>query len=185
VRSNLASIREGIIETAAVDTGESQALETLGRLTRGALHELSNPLVALLGSAELALMETERETKLHERVVIIHETAAELAGIVRALQGFLRLQYDPPRRLSLGEAADAAAELVTRVTPVTDVSFATTGDAVVVAAPGAVATDLVALLLSALREAGRGGSVEVVVTTSGAEAIASVAGAGELRLAVA
>src|SRR6187549_3484609 len=48
VRSNLATIREGIIETAAADAGETRAFETLGRLTRGTLHELANPLVALL-----------------------------------------------------------------------------------------------------------------------------------------
>ena len=34
---------------------DERALIVLGRLTRGALHELANPLVALTGSAELAL----------------------------------------------------------------------------------------------------------------------------------
>ena len=182
MRSNLAAIREGIIETAPVDAGETRAFETLGRLTRGSLHELANPLVALLGTAELALAEAERETKLHERLVTIQATATELAAIVRALQAFVRSQHEPPRRLSLGEAAEAAIELVERVTPVTDVSLATRGDAAVFAAPGAVASELVELLLRAIRDAGRGDSVEVVVAVSGGEAIASVAGVGELRL---
>ena len=154
MRSNLAAIREGIIETAPVDAGETRAFETLGRLTRGTLHELANPLVALLGTAELALAEAERETKLHERLVTIQATATELAAIVRALQAFVRSQHEPPRRLSLGEAAEAAIELVERVTPVTDVSLATRGDAAVFAAPGAVARELVELLLRAIRERG-------------------------------
>ena len=71
MRSNLASIREGIIEPAPVGPDERRALETLGRLTRGALHELSNPLVGLLGSAELALAEAEPGTKLHGRILLI------------------------------------------------------------------------------------------------------------------
>ncbi len=32
---------------------DAAQLEILGRLTRGALHELANPLLALLGNAEL------------------------------------------------------------------------------------------------------------------------------------
>jgi hypothetical protein len=43
-------MRVGIIEPVSYGTGDTRALATLGRLTRGALHELSNPLVALLGS---------------------------------------------------------------------------------------------------------------------------------------
>ena len=71
-------------------------LATLGRLTRGALHEISNPLVALLGSAELALGDAEPGTKLHSRISLTQRTGAEVAEIVRALQAFIRLQSQPP-----------------------------------------------------------------------------------------
>ena len=99
------------------DPEETCALATLGRLTRGALHELSNPLVALLGSAELALAEAEPGTKLHDRVALTQRTGAEVVEIVRALQGFVRLQSQPPAELSVGAAAADAVALVERVLP--------------------------------------------------------------------
>jgi signal transduction histidine kinase len=63
-----------IIETVSENAEETLALATLGRLTRGALHEISNPLVALLGSAELALAEAQPGTKLHARLSLTHRT---------------------------------------------------------------------------------------------------------------
>ena len=65
----------------------TRSLRTLGLLTRGALHEISNPLLGLVGSAELALGDLEPGTKLHERIALTHRTGTEIAGIVRALQG--------------------------------------------------------------------------------------------------
>lgn len=185
IRSNRAPIREGIIEPAPVGTNEGRALETVGRLTRGALHELSNPLVGLLGSAELALAEAEPATKLHERILLIQQTAGELAGIVRALQAFLRAQQDPPRRLSLGQAARAAVDLVELVSPASDITISAAGDAEVVAAPGVVARELVELLVAAREHASDGSSIELLVGVAGDEGVAAVAGAGELRLPLA
>jgi signal transduction histidine kinase len=149
------------------------------------VHELSNPLVGLLGSAELALADAEPGTKLHERIVLMQQTAGEVTAIVRALQAFVRIQNDPPRPLSLGQSAHAAVELVKLVSPVRDVGLAATGDADVVAAPGAVARELVELLVYALEHASRGDEIELAVTEAGGEAVAAVAGAGELRLPVA
>jgi two-component system, OmpR family, heavy metal sensor histidine kinase CusS len=185
MRGNRAPIREGIIEPASVGTNEARALETVGRLTRGALHELSNPLVGLLGSAELALAEAESGTKLHERILLIQQTAGELAGIVRALQAFLRAQHDPPRRLSLGQAARAAVDLVELVSPASDITISAAGDAEVVAAPGVVARELVELLVEALEHASDGSTIELLVGVAGDEGVAAVAGAGELRLPLA
>ena len=91
------------------DALETRSLRTLGLLTRGALHEISNPLVGLIGSAELALNEAEPGTKLHERIALTHRTGTEIAGIVRALQAFIRLQDTPAGPFSLGEAAAEAA----------------------------------------------------------------------------
>ena len=102
---------------------------TLGRLTRGALHELSNPLVALLGSAELALVDAEPGTKLHDRIALTQRTGAEVVEIVRALQGFVRLQSQPPAELSVAAAAADAVALVERVQPTHDVELRVSGDA--------------------------------------------------------
>jgi signal transduction histidine kinase len=163
------------------DAREMRGLQTLGRLTRGALHEISNPLVALVGSAELALGDTEPGTRLYERVSLTHTTGAEIADIVRALQAFVRIQSQPPERLSLGQAAVDAVALVTRVLPTHDVTLSAAGDATVLAAPGDVGCALVDLLVDALEDGETNGSVELAVRTENGEAIVTATGGGELR----
>jgi signal transduction histidine kinase len=170
-----------IIETVQFDAREMRGLQTLGRLTRGALHEMSNPLVALLGSAELALGDTQPGTKLQERVSLTQRTGMEIADIVTALQGFVRMQSLPPERLSLGQAASDAVELVTRVVPTHDVALGASGDATVLAAPGDVGCALVDLLVDALDDGATKGSVELAVRTEDGQAIVTATGGGELR----
>lgn len=171
--------------TGADPTGlEERALRTLGRLTRGALHEIANPLLALVGSAEFALADAPPGTKLHSRIELVQRTGEEIAEIVRMLQSFARQQSAPPARLTLGDAAESAVALVRRVSAVRDVELTVrrAAEPEVVAAPGAVASALVDLLLDALVDAERGNTVELVVARDGPDATATVTGAGELRL---
>ena len=170
-------MRVRIIETVTYDTEELRSLATLGRLTRGALHELSNPLVALLGSAELALGEAEPGTKLYDRISLTHRTGGEVVEIVRALQAFVRLRPQPPEELSVGVAAADAIALVARVVPTHDVELRSSGDATTVRGPGELQSRLVELLLDALEAPGRGPVVELVV----ADGVVIAAGGGELR----
>lgn len=162
----------------AHDTDEIYALATLGRLTRGALHELSNPLVALLGSAELALADAEPGTKLHDRIALTQRTGAEIVEIVRALQAFIRLQSEPPREVSVGAAAADAVALVTRVLPTHEVELTARGDATIVAGPGEIRRRLVELLIDALAARGDSATIELVV----GDGVVTATGGGELRL---
>ena len=160
------------------DNDETRALVKLGRLTRGALHELSNPLVALLGSAELALADAEPGTKLHDRIALTQRTGAEVVEIVRALQDFIRLQSEPPRELSVGAAAAGAVALVTRVLPTHDVELIVRGDATTVAGPGELRRQLVELVVEALGRLDGAGTIELVVC----DGVVTASGGGELRL---
>lgn len=171
-------MRVEIIEPVSYDAENTRALATLGRLTRGALHELSNPLVALLGSAELALGDAEPGTKLHDRISLTQRTGTEVVEIVRALQAFIRLQPQPPVQLSVGDAAADAIALVTRVLPTHDVELRSSGDATVVAGPGELRRRLVELLLDALDAPGRGPVIELVV----ADGLVTATGGGKLPL---
>lgn len=164
------------------DALETRSLRTLGLLTRGALHEVSNPLVGLVGSAELALDEAEPGTKLHDRIALTHRTGSEIAGIVRALQAFIRLQDKPAGPLSLGEAAAEAVALVDLVLPTHDVTLTAAGDATVVAAPGEVSCSLVELLVDALERSDSRGVIMLTVRPEGSEAVVAATGGGELRL---
>ena len=170
-------MRVGIIEPVSNVTDETRALATLGRLTRGALHELSNPLVALLGSAELALGDVQPGTKLHDRIALTQRTGTEVVEIVQALQAFIRLQAEPPQQLSVGAAAADAVALVMRVLPTHDVELSARGDETAVAGPGEIRRRLVELLLDALDDPERGDVIELVV----GDGIVT-AGAYELRL---
>ena len=171
-------VRVEIIETVSEPADDSRTFATLGRLTRGALHEISNPLVALLGSTELALGAAQPGTKLHERLSLAQRTGAEVVEIVRALQAFVRLQAEPERSVSVGAAATEAAALVAKVLPAHDVELTASGDATVVAAPGELQRRLVELLLDALDDPGRGSTIELVV----GDGVVTATGGGELRL---
>jgi len=171
-----------IIERMQPDASEARSLRTLGLLTRGALHEISNPLLALVGTAELALDDAAPGTKLRERIALTHRSGSEIAGIVRALQAFIRLQQEPAGPLSLGEAAAEAAALVDLVLPTHDVTITTAGDATVVAAPGEIGCALVELLVEALERSGSRGTIELEVRAEGSEAVVAATGGGELRL---
>ena len=174
----IGSIRRGMIEAVSDHADEIRAYVTLGRLTRGALHEISNPLVALVGSAELALADAEPGSKLHARLSLTHSTGTEIVEIVRALQGFVRLQSEPAATVSVGEAAAAAVALVSRVQPTHEIEFAVSGDATVVAPPGELRRRLVELLLDALADPARGGRIELAV----ADGVVAASGGHELRL---
>lgn len=159
-------------------------LATLGRLTRGALHELANPLLALVGSAELALADADPGTKSYARIEVIHRTGLELAEIVRALQAFIREQDAPAGRVALVDSAEAAVALVRRVSAVRDVVLAVRAESAprVDARPGPILRSLVELLLDRIAGAERGDEIELVVSEQGGEAVVSLAGVGELRL---
>lgn len=161
---------------------EAHLLRTLGLLTRGALHELSNPLVALVGSAELALQEAEPGSKLQQRIALTHRTGSEIAAIVRALQAFIRRQSLPPAPLSMGAAAAEAIALVELVLPTHDVTLAAAGDARVVMAPGELQCALVELLVEALAGAGSRGAVTLTVRSEAGDAVVEATGGGELRV---
>lgn len=168
-----------IIDPATSDAaGEARALETLGLLTRGALHQISNPLVGLIGSAELALTEAEPGTKLHNRIALAHRTGLEVAGIVKALQAFIRLQAEPPAQLSAGAAAAAAVDLVEKVLPTHDTELRSSGDATVFAHPGELQRALVELLVEAMEGVERGSVVELVV----GDGVVTATGGGRVEL---
>ena len=164
------------------DAREERSLLTIGLLTRGALHEIANPLVGLIGSAELALDDAEPGTKLHDRILLTQRTGAEIAGIVRALQTFIRLQEQPAGPLSLGDAAAEAVALVDLVLPTHDVTLTAAGDATVVTTPGELGCALVELLVEALERTGSRGTIELTVRTQGTDAVVVATGGGELRL---
>ena len=162
---------------------DERVLVVLGRLVQGALHEIANPLLALNGYAELALADAEGGPKLRSRLEVVQQTGQEITQIVRAMQSFVRLQHEAAAQLSLADATEAAAALVRRVVPLADerVVVSVVDAPEVRARPASVASVLVGLLLDALATTEHD-LVEVVVSRDGGDAVATIAGGGELRL---
>jgi PAS domain S-box-containing protein len=105
---------------------QAQKLQNIGRLAGGVAHDFNNLLTAILGNAELALMDLTDETPARESVGEIVKAAERAAGLTRRLLSFVRKQVIEPvpldlsmvvadsipmlRRL-LGEGVEITAEL--------------------------------------------------------------------------
>lgn len=87
-RLEIAARRIGQAEArraAEAELARSRWLAGIGETTIALEHEINNPLSALLGHAELLLMETGLSTDQRDQLQIIREQAARIAEVVRRL----------------------------------------------------------------------------------------------------
>ncbi len=157
------------------DLVEVGRLAALGRLTPGALHEIANPLVALLGTAELLLLDADRGTKGAERLELVLDTGREISAIVRALQAYSRDRAAPRGPLALDRLVAETVELVRRTSAVPNVALEEVRAEVEVPVeglPGELGQAVLTLILNALEAQGGGG--KVTVATAGTEGSATV-----------
>ena len=71
--------------TAEAELARSRWLAGIGETTIALEHEINNPLSALLGHAELLMMEEDLSAEHMEQLRIIQEQAARIAQVVRRL----------------------------------------------------------------------------------------------------
>lgn len=164
---------------AGPDLLEVGRLAALGRLTPGALHEVANPLVALLGTAELLLEDAERGTKTADRLQLVVDTAREISGIVRALQGYSRERLAPRGPVALERLVGETVELVRRTSAVRDVALEETRSEVEVSVdgtPGELKQAVLTLILNALEAQSGGGKVTVTTGTEDGGAVVTITG---------
>ena len=151
-----------------VDEAELEAarLELLGRLLPAALHELANPLVALVGTVELLLVDAEPGPN-RTRLELVQRTADEVAALVRSLQRLSRERLEPAVELDLGEFTRETADLAVQFSGVKGIGCEVSADepATLVARPAVVRQALLDLLLDAVQTAGA--DVEVHVDRRG------------------
>ncbi len=67
---------------------QTQKLESLGVLTGGIAHDFNNILMAILGNADLALIEIDQGSKAHSNVKAIEESAKRAAGLVKQMLAY-------------------------------------------------------------------------------------------------
>lgn len=134
---------------------EAARLELLGGLLPAALHELSNPLVALLGTVELLLAEAEPGSSSRTKLELVQRTADEIAALVRSLQRLARERLEPATEVELEAFTRETADLAVRFSGVKGIGceVRATAPATIVAEPGVLRLALLDLLFDALRTA--------------------------------
>ena len=73
---------------------ESQRMAALGRLASGATHEISNPLTAIMGYAELLRDNPELTPEEHRRVVDIQEQVHRAQAAINGMRRFVRVDAE-------------------------------------------------------------------------------------------
>ncbi|MDB4874167.1 MAG: response regulator receiver sensor signal transduction histidine kinase [Gemmatimonadetes bacterium] len=91
LRARLIVARRRITQDAARRRAEDELskarwLSGIGEATLALQHEINNPLSALLGNAELMIMELEDKGERNELLDVIHEQALRIAEVVRRLR---------------------------------------------------------------------------------------------------
>lgn len=91
LRARLIVARRRIAQDAARRSAEEELskarwLAGIGDATLALQHEINNPLSALLGHAELMIMDLEDKGERNEMLEVIHEQARRIAEVVRRLR---------------------------------------------------------------------------------------------------
>jgi DNA-binding response OmpR family regulator len=71
---------------AEAELSKARWLAGIGDATLALQHEINNPLSALLGNAELMIMELDEKGERNEMLDVIHEQATRIAEVVRRLR---------------------------------------------------------------------------------------------------
>lgn len=104
VTAQLASEHEERLAEAAASKKSLESLKHLELLVKNIAHEYNNTLVAIMGSAELALLDLPENTELQRRLLIIQrsaERAAELTDRLTAYSGDVEPEFRPVSLVTL------------------------------------------------------------------------------------
>ncbi len=83
---------------------QAQRQDAIGQLAGGIAHDFNNVLGAVLGMAELGLMEVPQGSKIRERLEKIHHHAGRAVALTRQLVAFARRQALERRDINLNHA---------------------------------------------------------------------------------
>jgi signal transduction histidine kinase/ActR/RegA family two-component response regulator len=82
------------LRQAETQAAEGDRLSTVSRLAAGLVHEINNPLAAILGQAHLLMREAEVSPESRERLRVIVQETSRAARLLKSVQGLSR-----PRRV--------------------------------------------------------------------------------------
>jgi PAS domain S-box-containing protein len=94
---------------------QAQKLQSIGRLAGGVAHDFNNLLTAILGNAELALLDLSDDQPAQESVREIVKAAERAASLTRQLLSFARKQIIDPVPLDLSAVVAGSIEMLRRL----------------------------------------------------------------------
>ncbi len=97
------------------DLAQAQKLEAIGRLAGGVAHDFNNVLTAILGSAELLLLDTPRGATTREEIDIIRDAAMRAQELIRQLLAFSARQVLQPAVVDLNELIKNLGRMLRRL----------------------------------------------------------------------
>ena len=95
--------------------GQLQRFEAIGRLAGGIAHDFNNVLGAILGWADLGLLEMPEESRGRERLVKIRRQAERAAALTRQLLAFARRQVLEPHNVNVNALVTETVGLMEKV----------------------------------------------------------------------
>lgn len=142
-------------------TVQVQRLASLGRLASGITHDFNNALTAIIGFAEMALMDAEGP--LAEDLGSIRSAAARAAALSRQLLDFSRPTDPEPTEVHPNQVVDSVREMLARLLPPTvqlDTALSP-DDASVVLEPGTLEQVVLNLVINARDAMPGGGRIRI------------------------
>lgn len=93
LQEQVVSLRSAMHELKRTQDGlvKNEKLATIGQLAGGMAHEINNPLLTILGRAEMLLMDIDPASPQAKNLEIIRSETQRIAGLVRNLLTFSRM----------------------------------------------------------------------------------------------
>ena len=142
---------------------QAMKMESIGRLAGGVAHDFNNLLTAILGNAELALMELPQDSPTRETIGEISNAGERASTLTRQLLAFASRQIIAPVRLNLSTVVFDSERMLRRLLG-EDIAITTVLDpnlAAIEADPGQMEQLLVNLTINARDAMPKGGRLAI------------------------
>ena len=94
---------------------QAQKMESVGQLAGGVAHDFNNMLSAIIGHAELAMMQCTPADPIHPNLKAIQNAAQRSADLTRQLLAFARKQTVAPKVLDLNDTVAGMLKMLLRL----------------------------------------------------------------------
>ncbi|MBW2000590.1 MAG: PAS domain S-box protein, partial [Deltaproteobacteria bacterium] len=94
---------------------QSQKMEAVGLLAGGIAHDFNNLLTSIMGNAQLAMMEVDKDTPIYEELEEIQRGGKKAADLTRRLLAFSRKEITQPRGLDINKLVGDMEKMLRRL----------------------------------------------------------------------